>query len=473
MPPRRAATPPERSFEVFGRILIVDDDEALRESLELILSAEGYSVLCADRGETALEVIEHSSVDAVLCDLRMPGIDGFDLLPQISRLLPGVPIILMSAHGTQDLAIEAIRRGAYDYLAKPFQPAKIRLILRKAHEREALRQKNNLLERDISRTLGDRAIVAASDGMISLLELLERTAAYKSTILVTGESGTGKEVIARAIHTQSPRRDAPFVVVNCGAIPENLFESELFGHVKGAFSGANRGQRGLFAEANKGSLFLDEIAEMPIGLQVKLLRAIQEEEIQPVGDNKTQTVDVRVIAATSRDLAVEIEEGRFREDLFYRLNVVRLEVPPLRERRQDVPLLVDHFLSRFRDNLGKNVRSVSDDVLEFLVNYRWPGNVRELENMIERAMILTDGETIDISALPTCVLVASRADTSSGAGLDEDEDFSLKRARQRFEAQLIRRALGRTGGNRTHAARLLEISHRALLYKLKDYGIRD
>ena len=458
---------------MFGRILIVDDDEALRESLELILSAEGYSVLCADRGETALEVIEHSSVDAVLCDLRMPGIDGFDLLPQISRLLPGVPIILMSAHGTQDLAIEAIRRGAYDYLAKPFQPAKIRLILRKAHEREALRQKNNLLERDISRTLGDRAIVAASDGMISLLELLERTAAYKSTILVTGESGTGKEVIARAIHTQSPRRDAPFVVVNCGAIPENLFESELFGHVKGAFSGANRGQRGLFAEANKGSLFLDEIAEMPIGLQVKLLRAIQEEEIQPVGDNKTQTVDVRVIAATSRDLAVEIEEGRFREDLFYRLNVVRLEVPPLRERRQDVPLLVDHFLSRFRDNLGKNVRSVSDDVLEFLVNYRWPGNVRELENMIERAMILTDGETIDISALPTCVLVASRADTSSGAGLDEDEDFSLKRARQRFEAQLIRRALGRTGGNRTHAARLLEISHRALLYKLKDYGIRD
>ena len=458
---------------MFGRILIVDDDEALRESLELILSAEGYSVLRADRGETALEVIEHSSVDAVLCDLRMPGIDGFDLLPQISRLLPGVPIILMSAHGTQDPAIEAIRRGAYDYLAKPFQPAEIRLILRKAHEREALRQKNNLLERDISRTLGDRAIVAASDGMISLLELLERTAAYKSTILVTGESGTGKEVIARAIHTQSPRRDAPFVVVNCGAIPENLLESELFGHVKGAFSGANRGQRGLFAEANKGSLFLDEIAEMPIGLQVKLLRAIQEEEIQPVGDNKTQTVDVRVIAATSRDLAVEIEEGRFREDLFYRLNVVRLEVPPLRERRQDVPLLVDHFLSRFRDNLGKNVRSVSDDVLEFLVNYRWPGNVRELENMIERAMILTDGETIDISALPTCVLVASRADTSSGAGLDEDEDFSLKRARQRFEAQLIRRALGRTGGNRTHAARLLEISHRALLYKLKDYGIRD
>jgi two-component system response regulator AtoC len=458
---------------VINRILIVDDDEALRESLELILSSEGYSVLSADGGESALAIIDHSPVDAVLCDLRMPGIDGFDLMPQIARLLPGVPIILMSAHGTQDLAIEAIQRGAYDYLAKPFQPAEIRLTLRKAHEREELRRKNSLLERDISRTLGDRAIVAASDGMIALLELLERTAAYKSTVLVTGESGSGKEVIARAIHSQSPRRDEPFVAVNCGAIPENLLESELFGHAKGAFTGANRAHRGLFAEANKGSLFLDEIGEMPVGLQVKLLRAIQEEEIRPVGENKSQTIDVRVIAATSRDLEVEIAEGRFREDLFYRLNVVRLEVPPLRERRQDIPLLVDHFLSRFRNNLGKNVRGVSDAVLELLVGYSWPGNVRELENMIERAIILTDGDTIEKSALPPAVLAGPSAGVPQSGQAAEDEDLSLKRARQLFEAQLIRRALGRTGGNRTHAAKLLEISHRALLYKLKDYGIRD
>jgi two-component system response regulator AtoC len=458
---------------VINRILIVDDDEALRESLELILSAEGYTVLSADGGESALAMIDHSPVDAVLCDLRMPGIDGFDLMPQIARLLPGVPIILMSAHGTQDLVIEAIQRGAYDYLAKPFQPAEIRLTLRKAHEREELRRKNSLLERDISRTLGDRAIVAASDGMIALLELLERTAAYKSTVLVTGESGSGKEVIARAVHSQSPRRDQPFVAVNCGAIPENLLESELFGHAKGAFTGANRAHRGLFAEANKGSLFLDEIAEMPVGLQVKLLRAIQEEEIRPVGENKTQTIDVRVIAATSRDLDVEIAEGRFREDLFYRLNVVPLDVPPLRERRQDIPLLVDHFLSRFRDNLGKNVRGVSDTVLELLVGHSWPGNVRELENMIERAMILTDGDTIEKTALPPAVLAGPSAGETRSGQADEDEDFSLKRARQLFEAQLIRRALGRTGGNRTHAAKLLEISHRALLYKLKDYGIRD
>jgi two-component system response regulator AtoC len=321
--------------------------------------------------------------------------------------------------------------------------------------------------------MGDRAIVAASDGMIALLELLERTAAYKSTVLVTGESGSGKEVIARAIHSQSPRREAPFVAVNCGAIPENLLETELFGHAKGAFTGASRARRGLFAEANKGSLFLDEIAEMPVGLQVKLLRAIQEEEIRPVGENKSQKIDVRVIAATSRNLEVEIAEGRFREDLFYRLNVVRLEVPSLRERRQDVPLLVDHFLSRCRDNLGKNVRGVSDEVLDLLVGYSWPGNVRELENMIERAMILTDGDTIEKSALPPAVFTGPSHDAPQAGVDDEDEDFSLKRARHVFEAQLIRRALGRTGGNRTHAAKLLEISHRALLYKLKDYGIRD
>ena len=458
---------------MFGRILIVDDDEVLRESLELILSAEGYSVLCADCGESALTVIENSAIDVVLCDLRIPGIDGFDLMPQIARLLPGVPIILMSTAGTRDLATEAFQRGAYDYLAKPFQATEIRLTLRKAHEREELRRKNTLLERDISRTLGDRAIVAASDGMIALLELLERNAAHKSAILVTGESGTGKEVIARAIHSQSPWREAPFVTVNCGAIAKNLLESELFGHTKGASAGASRAHRGLFAEANMGSLFLDEIGRMPVGLQVKLLRAIREEEIRPVGQTKSLKIDVRVIASTSQDLELEITEGRFCEDLFHRLNVVRLDVPPLRERRQDVPLLVDHFLSRFRDNLGRNVRGVSDEALDLLVGYRWPGNVRELENIIERAMILTDGDTIEISVLPSTVLSAPSGEVRPDGELDGDEDFSLKSARQTFEAQLIRRALERTGGNRTHAAKLLEISYRALLYKLKGYGIRD
>ncbi|MGB0620967.1 MAG: sigma-54-dependent transcriptional regulator [Myxococcota bacterium] len=460
---------------MFDRILVIDDDEALRENLEVFLSNEGYEVLAAGRGDTALELIESSTVDAVLCDLRMPGLDGFDLLPQITRHLPGAPIILMSDDGTDDLAVEAIQRGAYDYLAKPFQPAEVRLTLLKAHERERLRRKTELLQRDMKQSLGDRAIVAASDGMIELLEMLERTASYKSTVLVTGESGSGKEVIARAIHGQSPRREGPFIAINCGAIPENLLESELFGHAKGAFTGANRAHRGLFAEAHQGTLFLDEIAEMPLALQVKLLRAIQEEEIRPVGETKAEQVDVRVIAATARDLEHEIAEGRFREDLFYRLNVVRLEVPPLRERREDIPLLVDHFLGRFREQLAKPVRAVSEDALELLVGHAWPGNVRELENLIERAVILTDGDTIESGALPSVVTdQTARPSFAKGAAVtDPEEDLNLKRSRQRFEAGQIRKALARTGGNRTHAAKLLEISHRALLYKIKDYGIRD
>jgi two-component system response regulator AtoC len=397
-------------------------------------------------------------------------------MPQISRLIPGIPIILMSTHGTEDLAVEAIGRGAYDYLSKPFQPAEIRLTLRKAHEREELRRKNDLLKRDMSRSVGERAIVAASDCMIALLELLERTAAYKSTALITGESGTGKEVIARAIHAQSPRRNAPFIAINCGAIPENLLESELFGHAKGAFTGASRAKRGLFAEADKGTLFLDEIAELPTSLQMKLLRAIQEEEIRPVGETKSQEIDVRVIAATARNLEKEIAEGRFREDLFYRLNVVRLEIPPLRERQQDIPLLVDHFLSRLREELGKNIRSVSDEALECLVSYSWPGNVRELENMIERAMILTDGDSIEVAALPRAIQAHDSSPARKKLAGDfgpEAESFALKPARQLFEAGFIRQALAHTNGNRTHAAKLLEISHRALLYKIKDYGIRD
>jgi two-component system response regulator AtoC len=302
--------------------------------------------------------------------------------------------------------------------------------------------------------------------MIELLELMERAAAFKSTVLITGESGTGKEVLARAIHAQSPRRQEPFVAVNCGAIPETLLESELFGHAKGAFTGADRARRGLFVEADAGTLFLDEVGELPIALQVKLLRVLQEEEVRPLGETKSRSVDVRVIAATARQLDAEVAAGRFREDLFYRLNVLHLEVPPLRERPRDVPLLADHFIGYFRATLGKAVRAISDDALERLVAYRWPGNVRELENVIERAVILAEGDTITLRELPQNVVAADEGD-ASGA------DLSLKRARRAAEIQAIRRALRATNGNRTHAARLLRISHRALLYKLKEYTIRS
>ena len=450
------------------RILIIDDDETLRESLELLMASEGYEVATASDGERALACLENAPVDVVLCDLRMPGIDGFDLIPQISRLLPGVPVVLMSAYGTEDLAVEAMRRGAYDYIAKPFQPSEVLLTLRKARERERLRQANQLLQRDMQRALGDRPIVAASKSMIELLEMLERTAAFKTTALLTGESGTGKEVMARAIHAQSPRRDSAFVAVNCAAIPENLLESELFGHSRGAFTGAHRTRQGLFVEANGGSLFLDEIGELPPALQVKLLRVLQEEEVLPVGESKPRKIDVRVIAATARNLELDVRDGRFREDLYYRLNVMHLHVPSLRDRRKDIPLLMDHFLNHFRESLGKPVRSIADDALERLTHYHWPGNVRELENVIERAVILADSDRIGLRDIPPSIASSAASPDGSSA-----QDFSLRRARRRAEIDAIGRALRATDGNRTHAARLLEISHRALLYKIKALQLRD
>ncbi|MEE9606994.1 MAG: sigma-54 dependent transcriptional regulator [Myxococcota bacterium] len=449
------------------RILIVDDDDALRESLQLVLASESYEVVCASDGAEALRHAEAATVDVVLCDLRMPGMDGLELLPELTARAPGVPIILMSAYGTADLAIEAMKRGAYDYLAKPFQPSEALLAIRKAQERERLRRANHLLRRDVQRAVGERPIVAASPGMIQLLEVMERAAAFKATVLITGESGTGKEVLARAIHAQSPRRQAAFVAVNCAAIPETLLESELFGHAKGAFTGADRARRGLFAEASGGTLFLDEIGELPTPLQVKLLRVLQEEEVRAVGDAKPRKVDVRVIAATSRDLDADVASGAFRDDLFYRLNVVRLEVPPLRERPKDIPLLLDHFLGHFRKTLGKDVRVITDDALDRLVAYRWPGNVRELENVIERALILVNGDRITLRELPQNVAAPG------GEPGAKAPDLSLRRARKVLEADMIRQALGTTGGNRTHAARLLDISHRALLYKIKEHGIRD
>jgi two-component system response regulator AtoC len=452
---------------VAERVLVVDDDASLRESLALVLGAEGYEVAVAEDAAAALRRAEESPIDVVLCDVRMPGMDGLELLPQLVRRLPGVPVLLMSAYGTADLAVEAMRRGAYDYLAKPFQPSEALLALRKTRERERLRRSNQLLQREMDRALGERPIVAASAAMIEVLELVERAAEFKTTVLLTGESGTGKEVLARAIHAQSGRRQEAFVGVNCAAIPENLLESELFGHARGAFTGADRARRGLFVEADGGTLFLDEIGELPPALQAKLLRALQEEEVRPVGESKPRAVDVRVIAATARDLESEVAAGRFREDLYYRLNVLRVRVPPLRERREDIPLLVDHFLAHFREALGRPLRAIADDALDALVRYAWPGNVRELENVIERAAILAEGDRLGLRELPAGVVEAPESDAHDPA------DYSLRRARRAAEGDAIRRALAATDGNRTRAARLLGISHRALLYKLKEYGIRD
>jgi len=375
----------------------------------------------------------------------------------------------MSAYGNVDLAIEAIKAGAYDYVSKPFKPDEIVLALRKAEERETLRRENRALREQIQKDNQFESILAKSKEMLEIFRTISKIADFKTTVLVTGESGTGKELVARAIHTRSSRKGQPFVAINCGAIPENLLESELFGHRKGAFTDASSDRRGLFEEATGGTLFLDEIGELPLNLQVKLLRVVQEETIRRLGDTKDVKVDVRIIAATHRDLTADVKAGRFREDLFYRIHVLSIHIPPLRERREDVNLLIDHFVTRNNARLGTNMRGLSPEVRRLLLEYAWPGNVRELENTIERAMVLAESDIMQEGDLPERIrdaLDPVQMQLASG-------ELSVKKTTAAIEQILIRRALQKTKGNRTRAAELLEISHRALLYKIKDYLITD
>jgi two-component system response regulator AtoC len=445
------------------RVLIVDDEEGIRTSLELVLADEGYGVRTCGDPDEALRIAGAESFDVILCDVRMPRRSGLDLLPDLVRLQPEATILVMSAYGDLEQALEAVRRGAYDYLAKPFQPAELLVAIRKAEERERLRRENRRLRAELGEGRRRRALVGASSAMRQVLELVEQAALYKTTVLVTGESGVGKELVARAIHELGDRGERPFIAVNCGAIPESLIESELFGHARGAFTGADASRLGLFREADGGTLFLDEIGELPLAMQVKLLRVLQEEEVRPIGEPKPLPVDVRILAATARDLESDVAKGIFRGDLYYRLNVFRIHVPPLRERREDIPLLVDHLVETLSRRIRKRVSGVDPDVLERLTSYPWPGNVRELENLLARAIILARGERLTLEALP-------HADAPERPPGDA-QDLSIKRGTRALEERLIRRALEQTGGNRTRAARILEISARALQYKLKDYGI--
>ena len=453
------------------RILIIDDEDGIRNSLSLILADEGYRVAAAENAEAALERANEASFDVVLCDVRMPGRSGLDLLPDLVAAQPDATILVMSAYGDVAQALEAVRRGAYDYIAKPFQTAELLLTIRKAEERERLRRENRRLERALLEGREERSLVAASDGMKAVLELVERAAEYKTTVLVTGESGVGKEVVARTLHQLSDRSARAFVAVNCGAIPETLIESELFGHARGAFTGADSEKPGLFREADGGTLFLDEIGELPPMIQVKLLRVLQEEEVQPVGEAKPVSVDVRILAATARDLEAEVATGGFRSDLFYRLNVMRIHIPPLRERPLDIPVLADQLLRSLSRRVGKPVDPLGPEVSEALRAYAWPGNVRELENTLERALILTRDREIRVDLLPLAPVVRLRPTPEAATCAGEGEDLSIKRGARRMEQRLIRLALERTGGNRTKAARILEISPRALQYKIKEYEI--
>jgi two-component system response regulator AtoC len=450
------------------RILIIDDEENFRHMLSVILVKEGYEVETASNGEEGLKKSLVSPFDQILCDIRMPRMDGLEFLREIKKTAVDATIIVMSAYGTLDIAIEAMKLGAYDYISKPFKPDEIILTLRKAEEREQLRRENQLLRKEVAKEYSFEKIVSKNEKMQKMFDVIKKIAQYKSTVLITGESGTGKELVARALHYNTDRSQHPFIPVNCGAIPENLLESELFGHAKGAFTDAIRTKKGLFEEADGGTLFLDEIGELPGQLQVKLLRVLQEGEVRRIGESKSIKVDVRIVSATVKDLVKEVNEGRFREDLFYRLNVLPIHIPPLRERKEDIPLLIQHFIKKYNEVMNKNVVGINQKALEALMNYKWYGNVRELENTIERAIVLTDKDHLEVENLP--VEVQGFKEELQLEVLS-DEEYSIKKASRTLEINLIKKALKKTKGNHTHAARLLEISHRALLYKMKEYGI--
>jgi len=450
------------------RVLIIDDEENMLHMLKTILGKEGYDIELARDGREGLIKVVSSKFDMVLCDLRMPEMDGMQFLNGLNEKQIDQTVIMMSAYGTVDSALEAMKRGAYDYISKPFKPDEIILTLKKAEEREHLREENSFLKNKISKESGLEAIVTQSNTMLRIFETIRQISGYNTSVLITGESGTGKELVARAIHQNSTRCSNHFVAVNCGAIPENLLESELFGHIKGAFTDACNNKKGLFEVAHQGTLLLDEIAELPLTLQVKLLRVLQEGEMRKIGDTQQIKLDVRIIAATAKDLVEQVKKGAFREDLFYRLNVIQIDLPPLRERREDIPLLIMSFIKRYNRKHHRMVKGITPSALQVLVENDWPGNIRELENVVERAVVLTEKNKIEVSGLP--VDMGRRE-----AGIAKQEsrnEYSLKKMSRIMEEQLIKKALDKTRGNRTHAARLLEISHPALLSKMKGFGIQ-
>ena len=451
------------------KILIVDDDGSMRHMLSLILKREGYEVQAVGKGSEALNLVASESFDFILSDVVMPGMGGLELLQALKEKKVEATVIMMSAYGNLDTAVEAMKSGAYDYISKPFRPDEVLLALRKAEERENLRQENLRLRQEVHREYAFGNIVGKSPKMMQLFDTIKKISEYKTSVLIIGESGTGKEMVARCLHYNSPRNNGPFEAINCGAIPETLLESELFGHEKGAFTDAKREKRGSFEMAHQGTLFLDEVGEMSLTAQVKLLRVLQEGEMKRLGSERTFTVDVRIIAATIQDLSRAVAEGKFREDLFYRLNVLPVHLPPLRERKEDIPLLVEHFIHKYNEQHALNTEGVAEDVLARLLEYSWPGNVRELENAIERAMILTQGKKIEADCLPSEVL-GTRPSWKKDLWGDE---YSIKKASRSMEEDLIRKALKKTGGNRSQATKILEISHPALLSKIKEYGIED
>jgi two-component system response regulator AtoC len=417
-----------------NKILLIDDEENFRHMLSVILKKRGYDVETANNGIDGLKKVDTGSYDTVLCDIRMPEMDGLEFLKEAQKAGCESTIIMMSAYGTLDTAIEAMKLGAYDYISKPFKPDEIVLTLKKAEERERLRRENLFLKKEVQKEYSFENMISKNERMRQIFDTIQKVAKYKSTILIAGESGTGKELVAKAIHFNSDRSNQPFIPVNCGAIPENLLESELFGHTKGSFTNAVRTKKGLFEEADGGTMFLDEIGELPLQLQVKLLRVLQDGEIRRIGDSKPIIIDVRIIAATIKDLDKEVRENQFRDDLFYRLNVLPIKIPPLRDRKEDVPLLVDHFIHKYSRELNNPIEGIVPEALNCLLNYSWKGNVRELENVIERAIVLTDSNQIQVENLP--LEIQSPKEELRISSLNDE--LSIKKASRYLEKDLIK-----------------------------------
>jgi len=456
------------------RVLVADDELNMRRVLEAILRREGYDVVTAANGTEALGGMS-ANIHTVITDLKMPGLDGMGLLKRLSVDYPDVPVVMITAHGSVENAVEAVKLGAFDYLEKPFEQEQIRQVVAKAISTYALSRKDARPEEPSER--GRFRLVGQSPAIRQIYGVVEKVANTPSTVLISGESGTGKELIARALHENSNRHAGPFIKINCAAIPKTLMESELFGYDKGAFTGAVGAKPGRFELAHGGTLFLDEIGEIPVEMQVKLLRVLQESEFERVGGIKTIKVDVRLVTATNRDLLEEIAAGNFREDLFYRLNVVPIQIPPLRERREDIPLLAEHFIAKFNERLKKQIVSISPEAVAELVGYNWPGNIRELENLMERTILFCEDPEIRVSDLPPEIVGAAPASAATVEGEPRPAGGSLKEAvraeTERVERELIQRALDATGGNVTQAARKLKISRKSLQTKMKELGLRE
>jgi len=452
-----------------GKILVIDDEKSMREFLEIVLSKEGYSVSVASDGEKAVQLLEEDIFDLVISDIRMPKMSGIEVLKAVKKVSPETVVIMVTAFASTETAIEAMKEGAYNYLIKPFKVDEVKIIIKNALEKQHLRKENSKLRQEL-KALSSRQIIGKSESLLNILGMVGKVADTASNILVTGESGTGKELIARAIHEQSSRREMPFVTINCSALPENLLESELFGHMKGSFTGAISNKEGLFEVADGGTLFLDEIGDIAPAIQVKLLRVLQEREFRRVGGLKDIKVDVRIIAATNKDLRKAASDGSFREDLYYRLDVISFYIPPLRERKSDIPLLVNYFIEKFNQLLRKNIEGIEKDGLDLLLDQEWKGNIRELENVMERIISLSENATISRKEVLSCIRpVPSR----NGSMVQEipPEGFDLEAYIAGIEKDLLLKALEMSGGVKTEAARILHLNFRSFRYRLLKYQL--